>query len=161
MRRIVSFFMLVTVMACQSAPPEMTAPVEKMPDAIQEEPFLLGDGTLGLGMAWNPENQDRVILTAGVVGRRVGITGLAFNADGQVVRTTPLRGLTNYDGTIAGKQASTRDFSMPLAQFKLLENAENVEMILSLAGKEQMSATFTNLDQLRVRKFGQTVAASL
>jgi hypothetical protein len=87
-----------------------------------------------LGFRWNEMAPEKVYLTVGVYG--IGnVTGVAFNADGNKLENIQTASnLTEYGDW------STRQFVMPLDDFKILATASDVKMKVSRIDKYTVSS---------------------
>jgi hypothetical protein len=109
-------------------------------DVIQEPVSAasgLSEGWHTLGFRWNSNSPDVVFLMVGTKGT-VNVTGVSFNIDGDIIDVETASTITDYD------QWSTRQFVMPLEQFRKLATADVVKMKVSM------------IDQYSVSSFGQT-----
>ncbi|MBC8180300.1 hypothetical protein H8E88_04165 [candidate division KSB1 bacterium] len=97
----------------------------------------LSEGWHTLGFRWNSKAPNTIFLTVGTKGI-VNVTGVSFNIDGNIVDAEIASTLTDYD------QWSTRQFSMPLDQFRKLATAKIVKMKVIM------------IDKYSVSSFGQT-----
>jgi hypothetical protein len=97
----------------------------------------LGEGWNTLGFRWNSKRPEAVYLMVGTKGI-VNITGLSLNIDGEIIDVETASTLTDYD------EWSTRQFVIPLEQFRKLAAADLVKMKVIM------------IDKYTVSSFGQT-----
>ena len=93
----------------------------------------LGEGWHTLGFRWNSKSPDFVYLMVGTKGV-VNITGLSLNIDDEIITVETASTLTDYD------EWSTRQFVMPLEQFRVLAVANLVKMKVTMIDKYSVSA---------------------
>jgi len=145
--KIIAFVLAIALMGCASMNDAMTPSAHVQKDdfdgstLVNQDPVsaaTLGDsGWNVLGFDWTSKTPNSAYITVGVQGIN-NISGVQFNADGKLIESVKHASIgTNYANS--SSPLSTRRFSMPWNDFKIIATAKDVKMRVEMINTYNVS----------------------